>query len=270
MPIRRSNRGRGFTLIELLVVIAIIALLVSILLPSLRRARELAQNVVCATNARAIGTGVLLYTEDHQQWLPYATYSWSIRWWTKIGPYAGAEEHGSIPYTGTEVMTGGGSPLWACPTTKANFWLGYGWNYHGIGSSPADPAVRADADRRYEGRLLSRRRFLLRRAALRLGAGDLPPVVRHDGHADRHADGLASAPPQQGAQRPLRQRARGVAQTPTISFSTPTGGGSGTNSAATGPQGAETRRRADRETRHDDHTLRDDFAAGVRLPFRGV
>jgi len=56
---------RGFTLIELLVVIAIIALLVSILAPSLRRARDLALRAVCATNQRSIFTGANLYAADY-------------------------------------------------------------------------------------------------------------------------------------------------------------------------------------------------------------
>lgn len=52
---------RGFTLIELLVVIAIIALLVSILMPGLGRARELAKRASCATNVSNIGKALAMY-----------------------------------------------------------------------------------------------------------------------------------------------------------------------------------------------------------------
>ena len=55
----------AFTLIELLVVIAIIALLVSILVPSLRLARQQALRVVCMTNLRALSQASALYLEDH-------------------------------------------------------------------------------------------------------------------------------------------------------------------------------------------------------------
>jgi len=62
---------RGFTLIELLVVVAILALLMSILLPSLRRARDVAKMTVCLSNQRQIGLAIYLYLEKYNnQMLP--------------------------------------------------------------------------------------------------------------------------------------------------------------------------------------------------------
>ena len=63
-------KRKGFTLIELLVVVAIIALLISILLPSLSRARELAKRAVCASNLRGIGQGMHIYANDNREWFP--------------------------------------------------------------------------------------------------------------------------------------------------------------------------------------------------------
>ena len=65
-----KRKLRAFTLIELLVVIAIIALLISILLPSLSRARELSKRLVCASNIKGIGTSAKIYANDNnERWM---------------------------------------------------------------------------------------------------------------------------------------------------------------------------------------------------------
>lgn len=58
--------SRGFTLIELLVVVAIIAVLISILLPSLSAARSQAKQLVCLTNLKAQGEAAAFYRDDHR------------------------------------------------------------------------------------------------------------------------------------------------------------------------------------------------------------
>jgi len=64
------HRKVGFTLIELLVVIAIIALLVSIMLPTLGRAKELAKRTSCMANLKAIGNAISLYTTESDAIMP--------------------------------------------------------------------------------------------------------------------------------------------------------------------------------------------------------
>ena len=66
---RPHGRGGGsaFTLIELLVVVAIIALLISILLPSLKRAREQAKKTVCLTNCKALANACSIYSSESKK-----------------------------------------------------------------------------------------------------------------------------------------------------------------------------------------------------------
>ena len=92
-----SHRSRGFTLVELLVVIGIIALLVSILLPALSKARQAAQGVVCEANLRQIGAALMMYASDNKSRFFPAPYSqdttppqwqkcaWSYALWTYVG-----------------------------------------------------------------------------------------------------------------------------------------------------------------------------------------
>jgi prepilin-type N-terminal cleavage/methylation domain-containing protein/prepilin-type processing-associated H-X9-DG protein len=68
----RRWRRRAFTLIEVLVVVAIIALLISILLPSLNAARRQAKVTVCAVNLRTIGQALVFYLQANQDTIPPA------------------------------------------------------------------------------------------------------------------------------------------------------------------------------------------------------
>jgi len=71
------NRRSAFTLIELLVVVAIIAMLISILLPSLGQAREVARRAVCGANLHQWGTACLNYAASYRGYLPKGFRHWS-------------------------------------------------------------------------------------------------------------------------------------------------------------------------------------------------
>ena len=77
----KPMHARGFTLIELLVVVSIIALLVSILLPALGRARELTRQTVCAVHQRGLLTALALYAAESKGYVPAlpSSYGWGTR-----------------------------------------------------------------------------------------------------------------------------------------------------------------------------------------------
>lgn len=104
----KYGRSRGFTLVELLVVISIISLLLAILMPSLKRARELARKVVCSSQLKQLALTHQIYTMDSDNWIcpgrwngPNIGGDWLVMWNELLSSIYGIDQD-----------------LFACPSDK--------------------------------------------------------------------------------------------------------------------------------------------------------
>ncbi len=112
--VHRQNKPL-FTLIELLVVIAIIAILASMLLPALGKARDRARSTSCISNQKQIGASYLSYANDYADFMPFSCpgggNSWKT-WWQSVCPYLG--------YKDVSLTTGPEPKVLQCPA-KNNY-----------------------------------------------------------------------------------------------------------------------------------------------------
>jgi len=115
---KTTRRNSCFTLIELLVVIAIMAILASILLPSLGSARDMARRMQCVSNMKQIYLGASLYASDSNGWLPYNIH-WSLPT-TSINSYL-KQKYASVA-SGNEIIQIFKRPsIFVCPSlTRAD------------------------------------------------------------------------------------------------------------------------------------------------------
>ena len=137
---RFERTRRAFTLIELLVVIAIIAILAAILFPVFGRARENARRSSCQSNLKQIGLGILQYSQDFDEKLPFACWDdGAFPWHFTVQPYIKSFQLFKCPsYTPTTVVSN-------APAASASYVANGGGSYQAGINSPAGSMVSTEA-----------------------------------------------------------------------------------------------------------------------------
>jgi len=96
-----KQMAKGFTLIELLVVIAIIAVLLAILMPAMRKIKEIARETACKSNLRNVGLAVAMYLDDYERKIPNTGSSNGFLWFESDGVTYRKAGSGGGTYWGT-------------------------------------------------------------------------------------------------------------------------------------------------------------------------
>ena len=125
-PIRAGTRRTGFTLVELLIVMSIIAVLISLLLPALNRARELTKLTICQSNLKQLMTAMIRYTQENNESYPYPSTTPLPEDWVYWEPGRALATGGIMKYIGmsnpTSILTCPSDNLEAHPGWPNNFY----------------------------------------------------------------------------------------------------------------------------------------------------
>jgi prepilin-type N-terminal cleavage/methylation domain-containing protein/prepilin-type processing-associated H-X9-DG protein len=116
----RKHAERGFTLIELLVVIAIIAILMGILMPALRKVKEVARETACKSNLKNVGMAVQMYLDDFDRKIPDTRSANHHLWFENDGVTYRKPTNGDA-YWGIfyKDYIGGQTKIFGCPSFQS-------------------------------------------------------------------------------------------------------------------------------------------------------
>jgi prepilin-type N-terminal cleavage/methylation domain-containing protein len=138
---KKTKEKSGFTLIELLVVIAIIALLVSIIVPALRAARNSAKDIMCLSHLNQIGKGFALYANNNKGNIPKnggTSYKNNVFWILAFAPYVGENFQKFEDYTRSEIFN---CPRYPDPEQTVDYIIS-SWGTKLDGSEEADASTK--------------------------------------------------------------------------------------------------------------------------------